>query len=528
MSLEENKATVRHYFEDFWNQGNSDVAMKVVSRFFQHVTLSTTPCRFHRWLTVLLTLLLLITLPAPTVHAASLTVNSLADADNGSDGVCTLREAITSANNNANYHECVSAGYGNDTITFSIGGTITLSSSLPNIIDAAGLTINGGSAVTISGNNAVRVLQVNSGAALTLQNLVIANGNASLLSGGLYNLGTATISNSTFSNNLGSFGGGIDNESSGTLTISNSTFSGNSATNSGGAVSSSGTMTVSNSTISGNSANTLAGGIAIFGGTVTVSNSTISGNSANTLAGGLVNNGGTMTINNSTISGNSADSGGGIYNGSGSTVTVSNSTISGNSASSTFGGGLYNNGGAATISNSTISGNSASSGGGIFNTSSGTVTVSNSTISANSASSGGGIRNFSGTLTLANSIVANSLAGGNCAGSITNGGHNLDSGTSCGWGSSNGSLSNTNPQLGPLANNGGPTRTHALLQGSPAIDQGNNSLLPPDSADQDGDGNTGEPIPFDQRGPGHLRIVGGTVDIGAFERQRVYLPIVIK
>lgn len=474
----------------------------------------------------LLALLLLAALTAPAARAASLTVNSLADADNGSDGVCTLREAITAANNNANYHECVSAGYGNDTITFSVGGTITLGSSLPNITDAAGLTIDGGSAVTISGNNAVRVLQVNSGAALTLRNLVIANGNASLLSGGLYNSGTATINNSTFSNNRGSDGGGIFNASSGTVIINNSTFTDNSATNSGGAVSGFGTATISHSTFSGNSASS-GGGIASFGGTVIINNSTISGNSANTLAGGF-NNGGTATINNSTISGNSASGGGGIYNGSGDTLTVSNSTISNNSAGSNFGGGLYNNGGAATISNGTISGNSASSGGGIFNASSGTVIIGNSTFSGNSANTGGGIDNFNGAVTLANSIVTNSPLGGNCAGTITNGGHNLDSFTTCGWGSNDGSLSNTDPQLGSLANHGGPTQTHALLQGSPAIDQGNNSLLPPDSADQDGDGNTGEPIPFDQRGPGHFRIVGGSVDIGAFERQRVYLPIVMR
>jgi CSLREA domain-containing protein len=501
--------------------------------FFQHVTPSTTPCRFRRrfrrWLTTLLALILLVTLPAPMVQAASLTVNSLADTDNGSDGVCTLREAITAANNNTNYNECVSAAYGNDTITFSIGGTITLSSSLPNITDAAGLTMNGASAVTISGNNAVQVLQVSGGAALTLQNLVIANGNASLLSGGLYNSGTATINNSTFSNNRGSDGGGIFNASAATAMISNSSFSGNSATNLGGAVASSGTLTISNSAISGNSAD-IGGGITSFGGTATVSNSTISGNSASPLAGGLLNNGGTMTINNSTISSNSASSGGGIYNGSDGTMTVNNSTISGNSASSTFGGGLYNNGGTATIGNSTISGNnSADSGGGMFNGISGTITISNSTISSNSANTGGGLRNFSGTMTLANSIVANSPLGGNCAGTITNGGHNLDSFTTCGWGSSNGSLSSSDPKLGSLANNGGPTQTHALLTGSPAINAGNNSLIPADVTDQDGDSNASEPLPFDQRGPGFPRIVGSIVDIGAFEAgAQVYLPIVSK
>src|SRR5581483_11922776 len=142
--------------------------------------------RPHRWrigLTVALFLTWALAL-VPTARAATFTVTSLNDSGPGS-----LREAIILANARA----------GTDTITFSIGGTITLGSSLPSITDAAGLTINGGSVVTISGNNAVQVLQVNSGAALTVQNLVIAHGNTNLLAGGLSNSGTVTISNSTFS-----------------------------------------------------------------------------------------------------------------------------------------------------------------------------------------------------------------------------------------------------------------------------------------------------------------------------------------
>jgi hypothetical protein len=67
-----------------------------------------------------------------------------------------------------------------------------------------------------------------------------------------------------------------------------------------------------------------------------------------------------------------------------------------------------------------------------------------------------------------------------------------------------------------------------LLNGSLAIDQGDNSLIFPDSADQDGDGNTGEPTPFDQQGSGHPRVLGGSVDIGSLEMQRVYLPLVLQ
>ncbi|HMQ50994.1 MAG TPA: choice-of-anchor Q domain-containing protein [Anaerolineae bacterium] len=479
---------------------------------------------YNRWPIVLLTLVLIF-LPAAPAQAASLTVNSLADADNGSDGVCTLREAIIAANNNATYHECASSGFGIDTITFSVSGTITLGASLPNVADSAGLTINGGSGVTLSGNNAVRVFQVNSGAALTLQNLTVTQGkNDSSIGGGLYNNGTVTISNSTFSGNNAQFGGGLYNN--GTATISYSTFSGNSA-DSGGGISnaSSGVATINNSTFSGNST-TFGGGI-FNSGTVSLSNSLVSANNASNSGGGLSNtSSGTVIISDSTLSGNSTISGGGIFNGG--TVTINNSTFAGNSASNS-GGGLSNSGGTVTTSNSTFSSNSANNfGGSINNVNGGTTTIRNGTFASNSATFGGGIYNFGGTVTLANTIVTTSPSGGNCSGTVTNGGHNLDSLTTCGWGSNNGSLSSTDPQLGPLANNGGLTQTHALLQGSPAVDRGNNSLLPLDSTDLDGDGNTTEPIPFDQRGSGHFRVAGGTVDIGAFERQRVYLPIVIK
>ena len=100
------------------------------------------------------------------------------------------------------------------------------------------------------------------------------------------------------------------------------------------------------------------------------------------------------------------------------------------------------------MNNSTLSGNSADIGGGIYNQG-GTLTVRNSTLSGNSANTGGGISNngFNSTATLKNTIVANSPSGGNCAGTITNGGYNLDSGGSCGFGTTNHSLSGTTETL---------------------------------------------------------------------------------
>ena len=204
-----------------------------------------------------------------------------------------------------------------------------------------------------------------------------------------------------------------------------------------------------------------------------------------------------LTIKNG-VSGR--ESGGGIYNAG--TLRLTNSTVSGNSAFN--GGGIFNfHTGTLTLTNSTVSGNSATdAAGGISNF--GTINVSNSTISGNSATVAySGIYNED-TATLKNTIVANSPSpGGNCGGGITDGGYNLDSDGSCGFGTTNHSLSGTmdnplNPQLGPLANNGGPTKTHALLAGSPAINKGNSFEAT-----------------TDQRGV--ARPQGAAPDIGAFE-----------
>jgi hypothetical protein len=174
--------------------------------------------------------------------------------------------------------------------------------------------------------------------------------------------------------------------------------------------------------------------------------------------------------------------------GSAATITLTSSlppitdgaglTIDGGSADITISGdNQYHvfevgSGAKLTLSNLTVAHSTAFRGGGIHN--SGTLEVSNSTLSGNSAPNGGGILNGGGaTATLKNTIVAKSLSGGSCSGIITNGGYNLDSDNTCFFGTNNNSLSGVDPMLGPLADNGGPTKTHALLAGSPAIDKGN-------------------------------------------------------
>ncbi len=263
-----------------------------------------------RLLAALLVLLFLTSQSARPAYAASYTVNSLNDTI-ANDGACTLREAIQEANNGADTDCPGSPSSANDTITFSVSGTITLTATLPNIVSGQGtLTIDGsGQNVTISGNNAVRVMWVNSGADLTLRKLTIADGKITGADGaGVANFGTLIVDRMTFANGSAAAGGGIANFSGGTLLVSDSAFTGNSASTGGG-------------------------GIANYGGaTASVANTTFFTNTATGASGGggLWNNG-TLAVNNSTFSANSASPGGGIRIAGGS-ATLRNTLIA-NSAS---------------------------------------------------------------------------------------------------------------------------------------------------------------------------------------------------
>ena len=261
-------------------------------------------------------------------------------------------------------------------------------------------------------------------------------------------------------------------------------------------------VTIANLTVRGGSAAGEAGGGIRNRGTLSLNNVTLAANSSGINGGGLLNIG-TLTLTNTTVSGNTSTAdGGGIYNGGGSTLTITASTLSGNSANSAGrnGGGIFNASAAiAALTNVTVSGNRAnSSGGGVFN-SGGTATLVNVTLGDNAATAGGGISNVAGTTTLTNTLIAGST-GGNCSGAITSGGNNLDSGSTCAFAAA-GDLSNQDPLLGVLANNGGATQTRALSAGSPAIDAGSNAACPA----------------TDQRGVARPFPAGGICDIGAFE-----------
>ena len=273
------------------------------------------------------------------------------------------------------------------------------------------------------------------------------------------------------------------------------------------------------------------------GVSATIAGLTVANGATEEGGGGIYNDHSTVVVDKCTVSGGyDRARGGGIcndgFNGS-ATLTVTNSTISGNHAAAPTGvgngGGIYNDGsyGGATltVTNSTFSNNFAnlagpSGGGAIYNdghVGSATLTVNNSTFSGNSSYQGGAIYN-NGYLGSATAAIGDTILNGgelganldNLSGSVSSLGYNLSNDNGGGFLTATGDQINTDPMLGPLQDNGGPTFTHELLAGSPAIDAGDPNFTPPPD--------------YDQRGSGYNRVANGRVDIGAFEVQPVPPP----
>ncbi len=211
---------------------------------------------------------------------------------------------------------------GGGTVTFSCSGTITLTAT---ITVTASTTIDGkGQNVVISGNNAVRVFTVSSGAALNLNQLTVSDGRDLESGGGIYNYGTLTVSNSSISRNWGGWhGGGICND--GTFTVTNSTISENGA-RVGAGIDNPGMLTVSNSTIAHNYAD--HGGGIYSSGTLTMSNSTLANNQGGLSGGGIDGTGPLMIVSSSTFSGNVGEYGS-SFCGAASNVRFTNTILAG-------------------------------------------------------------------------------------------------------------------------------------------------------------------------------------------------------
>lgn len=348
-----------------------------------------------------------------------------------------------------------------------------------------------------------RIFLVESGAKLILENVKLRNGCANVglgiqrQGGAILNLGTTILNEATLSNNTAGGGGAVRNRDSGRLELNKSTLSDNTSTSGGGIMTSeNGVIMISNSTISSNSAGESGkgGGISITGGSGVIRSSNITGNRAKS-GGGIYNGSDDLTIENTRFSTNHAgENGGGLTNFEG-IVSLTGVTFSDNE-SDISGGGIWNNG-ALIITNSTLSGNMALEGGSLFND--GTITLNNATLFNNIGEES--ILNTDGRVNIKNSIVDN------CNGNLISQGHNLiqvvDENCII-LGDPTGNVLNQDPKLGPLKSNGGPTPTHALLEGSRALD-GTSDCTTLD----------GTPILTDQRG--EPRTQSSLCDIGAYE-----------
>jgi hypothetical protein len=435
------------------------------------------------------------------------------------------------------------------TIDIRTKGTITLTSG--ELIVDKSVTIRGPGAanLAVSGNHVSRVFHIMPGTAVTIFGLKITNGGFpgfSLSGASIYSDGaTLAIRSCIIRDNLagaisstGSLelidcvvtenSGGIF--SGGLMSITRSEISKNLGT---GIFNNGGTLSVTDSEIRENRGGQ-GGGIFNAGNaaTATLTNTIVSDNVSEVGGGGLHNDAGAaLTLINSTVRNNSATSGGGIENFSRSaqisSVTLVNSTVSNNTGAGIFSEAIEGRA-ILTITNSTVSSNS---GYGIWTLGAGgdaLLRLNNSTVSNNSSpgSAPGGLQNISLNNASAIAEIANTIFNANHGGSIGSDGtvrslgYNLSDDAAGGDGSTSpggllngpGDIRNTNPHLGPLQKNGGPTMTHAVLINSPAINAGDPNFNPYAFV---------PPLLYDQRNSRRFpRIANGRIDIGAFELTR--------
>ena len=421
-------------------------------------------------------------------QARTWTVNTTSDPAGpgcAGNGTCSIRQALAAA----------APG---DTISIPGSGDhyAVTRGPLEDTTASVSLAGAGASATVIDAGGASRVLDVDPGTGTTTLSGLTVTGGAVTASGpnaggaGIYlHTGSLLLSGATVTGNsvslnpaaAGDGGAGILDASTGSLTLMLSSVEGNSAKLTGGGP--------------GGGA-----GILVLAGSLTLGATSVLDNS--------------LTISDPN---GGTDGGGGIYAAAGSQATITGSTVAKNSAVISAGGGsnggagIYDGSGASTYVNDTVSANvlsvtaGASNGGGAIFHEGGPGTISATTITQNTAkNSVGGIFDNVGSYTVKSTIVAQNGTGCGGPGGMVSAGYNLEGASNCDMTMPT-DQRNTNPYLGPLANNGGPTLTHALTPGSPAIDAGSCT---------DVAGNT---LATDERGEPRPQPAGGECDTGAYE-----------
>ncbi len=242
---------------------------------------------------------------------ATIQVTSLED-NTVVDGLCTLREALQAASTHSAVDACQQGNETDNTITFSVTGTIMLVAEDLDVNTVGGsLLIDGGGEITISGGNNVRVFTIGNLANVTMKNLSIIDGSAPD-GGGIYNNNIVSILNSTLADNeasaLTGMGGGIYNNG-GSVSITNSTLNGNHAASGGAIYSNTGYLAITNSTLSGNNALSNGGGI-YSTGYITLYNATVAYNVAGVDGGGIYTQNVTLYLRNSILAENTASENG--------------------------------------------------------------------------------------------------------------------------------------------------------------------------------------------------------------------------
>jgi CSLREA domain-containing protein len=446
-----------------------------------------------------------ILLAGGTAAAARVVVVDTTTDELNTDGDCSLREAIQTANTAAQVDACTIAGTG----TFEIDvpdGTYVLSivgssenanatGDLDILVDMAivGATVAG---AIIDGGDIDRVLDIYGTSVVSVTNLVVTNGNTPSYDGGggilVNDTASLTLDTVTVSNNDGWYGGGVYFQSTGSLVIDDSQITGNVGGHGGGLFSGYATSTtLQRTTISGNSAASQGGGVLIDYASSSLFELAVFDNSTPGRGGGLLVINGQLTMENTSVLDNAAQQQGGAMYIDSSAVTLYNATLSGNTAGAPTddanGGGIYFSGDTLAMRHVTIADNSALGGG-----------------------YGGGVYYSHGTSTIRGSILSGNLAGTGSAcfaetmyATVTSSGHNfIDKLAGCAIDVDDATdlTGDAGVGLEPLADNGGFAETRALSAGSPAID-----AIPADACDAG----------TDERGV--ARPQGAGCEIGAFE-----------